>query len=219
MTKKAAEMNHKFRVEMAESLFQPRYNVAPTQTMPVVVSEEGSIREVRWMRWGLIPVWAKDERVGNRMINARAETVAEKSTFKRCLERRRCLVPADGFYEWQKEGNRKQPMRFVVDGGEVFAFAGLWDRWKPNDREEPLESYTIITTHANKTVEPIHHRMPVILGEQDYDRWLDPEVRDLSALQKCLVPLDDSRLSYYRVSPKMNSPSVDEPSVVEEVGG
>ncbi len=150
------------RVDAKETF---RFNIAPTQLAPVIHQTDTG-RTLTMMRWGLIPFWAKDESIGNKLINARAETLAEKPSFKRSLERKRCIVPADGFYEWKKskDGKTKTPMRIVVGQGDLFGFAGLWDRWKsPNG--ESVESYTIITTEPNKFVSPIHNRMPVILSK------------------------------------------------------
>jgi putative SOS response-associated peptidase YedK len=151
-------------------LLKPRYNIAPSQDAPVIVQAAGK-RTLELFRWGLIPWWARDPAIGNRMINARAETLAEKPAFKDLLEKRRCLVLADGFYEWRKEGKRKVPMRFKLKSGEPFTFAGLWDIWKQPDGSL-LRTYTIVTTEPNDVLRPIHNRMPAMLSNDDALKWL-----------------------------------------------
>ena len=169
------------------------------------------------MRWGLIPSWAKDMSIGSRMINARAETVGEKPSFRNALRRRRCLVLADGFYEWQKLGKQKRPMRIVMQSGEPFAFAGLWETWR-DPQGDVIPSCTIITTSANDTLGPIHDRMPVILPRDLEDLWLDNSVDDPDALTSVLTPYDDDAMEAYEVSPLVNSARNDGPEVVERVG-
>ncbi|MFH1724017.1 MAG: SOS response-associated peptidase, partial [Elusimicrobiota bacterium] len=151
-----------FRAEGAA--FAPRYNIAPGQTAPLVVRDEA--RRLALMRWGLVPSWAKDPAIGHRMINARSETIAEKPAFRKPFEKRRCLVVADGFYEWRRAGRAKVPVRFVRKDGAPFAFAGLWDRWRVPG-ETPLDTFTVLTTSANSLVAEVHARMPVILREDD----------------------------------------------------
>ena len=154
----------------------PSYNVAPHTFQPVIrLDSDTSGREIVKMRWGLIPFFASDAKVAYSTVNARAETVASRPIFRESMKRRRCLVPATGFYEWQASGKKtKQPWVIEPVDGDVFAFAGLWDRWKDKTTGLALETYTIITTDANELLEPIHDRMPVILSPQDYERWLDP---------------------------------------------
>ncbi|HJO70052.1 MAG TPA: SOS response-associated peptidase [Rhodospirillales bacterium] len=154
----------------------PRYNVAPTQTVPVVRRTSARECEAVMMRWGLIPSWAKDARLGARMINARAETVAEKPAFRGAFRSRRCLVPADGFYEWQARTKGKQPYRIARPDGGLFSFAGLWERWEKAPDGAPVESFTFLTTTATPELHPIHPRMPVILKSSDHAAWLDGEV-------------------------------------------
>jgi putative SOS response-associated peptidase YedK len=153
--------------------FPPRYNIAPSQPVGVIVRGQNAPKpEFRLMGWGLIPSWAKDPSIGAKLINARSETLTEKPSFRAAFKYRRCLIPADGFYEWQKtQGGAKQPFYFSMAGNAVFAFAGLWESW--ND----IESCTILTTAANGLLQPIHDRMPVILSPKDYGRWLDPSVQ------------------------------------------
>jgi putative SOS response-associated peptidase YedK len=191
-------------------LFEPRYNIAPTQDILVIRAEaKTGAREAALLRWGLIPVWAKDPHSGPPLINARGETVAEKSTFRHALRRRRCLIPADGFFEWQQtpgvtSRGKKQPYLIHRADHGPLAFAGLWDSWiskgsrqSRGGAREPLkiESCTIVTTAANATLAPLHDRMPVILSPRDYERWLDPAVREPAAVADLLVPSDEELLA------------------------
>ena len=155
--------------------FAPSYNVAPQSTQPVVrLNTDTGKPEFALMRWGLVPYWAKDPKIGYTTINARAEEVAEKPLYREAVKKRRCLVPADAFYEWQKlSGKAKQPFAFGLKNGEPYAFAGLWERWKPKEGE-PLETFTILTTDPNELAERVHDRMPVILEPHDYRRWIEP---------------------------------------------
>jgi len=198
---------------------EPRYNVAPTQDAPVVVeSRETKRRELRLMRWGLVPYWAKDVAAGVKAINARSETLEGKRTFEPSFRKRRCLVLADGFYEWRKQGGKRQPIRFVLKGAEPFAFAGLWDRWKaPNG--QPLESFTIVTGPPNELVAPVHDRMPVILLPQHEALWLDREVTDLAVLKPLLVPYPAGAMEAHEVSSLVNNARVDEPACIEPGDG
>lgn len=158
--------------------FAPSYNAAPQSTQPVVrPSRDTGRQEATLMRWGLVPFWAKDAKIAYSTINARAEDAAAKPAFREALKKRRCLVPADAFYEWQRlEGKNKQPFAFALASGEPYAFAGLWECWRPKEPADatPLESFTILTTDPNELMEPVHNRMPVILDPKDYRRWLDP---------------------------------------------
>ena len=174
-----------FRPDAVEADFAaPRFNVAPTQKVPVIVVGEQQ-RCLRAMRWGLIPPWADDPSIGNRMINARAETAASKPSFRSAFRKRRCLVLADGFYEWQKTEGGKHPMFIRVDGGEPFAFAGLFEIWDKG-KQGPIQSCTILTTEANAVLKPIHDRMPVILSPEQHAAWLDPQQDDRDELQAML---------------------------------
>jgi putative SOS response-associated peptidase YedK len=166
-----------------------RFNIAPTQSV-AAVRAAGPLkeRELVALRWGLVPSWAKDPAIGNQLINARAESVADKASFRSAFKRRRCLVLADGYYEWQKQGKKKQPFLIHMDDHRPFAFAGLWEQWFGLEGQPPLESCTIITTQANDFTSHVHDRMPVILDEHDYDLWLDPDVQDRSRLEPLLVP-------------------------------
>lgn len=195
----------------------PRFNIAPTQNSPTVIVKDDQ-REVTMMRWGLIPPWAKDMSIGYKMINARGETVAEKSSFKKPFKDRRCLVLADGFYEWKKEKKNKTPFRFVLKSRAPFAFAGLWDTWE-NPDGELITSFTIITTGANPLMEPIHDRMPVILHEKDEARWLDPHFMDTDKLSELLIPFPSDLMEAYEVSPIVNSPKNETPDCMKAVEG
>ena len=194
----------------------PRYNVAPTQAVLTVTNRD--VRHAEYMRWGLIPSWAKDASIGNRMINARGETVAQKPSFRNALQRRRCLVLADGFYEWQKVGKGKQPMRIVLKSREPFAFAGLWESWR-NPEGETIRSCTIITTEANDLLRPIHERMPVILPRELEEFWLDGDVTDSAALTDVLSPYPDEPMEAYEVSPLVNKATNNGADLVVPVGG
>ncbi len=192
---------------------KPRYNIAPTQIVPVIC-HAGS-KTMRLMSWGLVPSWTNDHASGNKMINARAETIAEKPTFKRLLGAKRCIVPATGFYEWAKKGPYKTPMHIVLKDRGPFGFAGLWDVQKYT-AERDFYSYTIITTSSNELMEKIHNRMPVILKREDEDRWLDPDLKDLNELLSMLKPYSGEEMEAYEVSRAVNSPANDGPECVEE---
>ena len=166
------------------------------------------------MRWGLITSWAKDTAMGARMINARAETVTEKPSFRNAFRQRRCLVLADGFYEWQRQEGKKQPFYFRLQNGEPFGFAGLWERWQAADEE--VISCTIITTQANDVLRPIHERMPVILNPKDYDLWLNPEAQ-AEPLQQLLCPYQAEAMTSYRVSTKVNNPAHNSPECINSL--
>jgi putative SOS response-associated peptidase YedK len=194
----------------------PRYNVAPSQDVPVIRQDATTpVRSASLMRWGLIPWWAKDAKAGFKMINARAESVAEKPAFREPLQSRRCLIPADGFYEWAKEGNAKSPYCFARADDAVFAFAGLWDRWKSPDGEL-LHSCSIITTTANALVRGIHDRMPVILERENYDLWLDPGFDKTEPLLDFLKPFRPESMRSWRVSTRVNSVLNDDAGCSEE---
>ena len=196
-------------------LLEARFNIAPSQPVAVVRAGPKGLggRELVWMRWGLIPSWAEDPSIGNRMINARSETVAEKPAFRTALRRRRCLVAADGFYEWKRAGTRKQPYFFHVRDDGPFAFAGLWETWESPDHPA-IESCTLLTTEANALVREVHDRMPVILASKDYARWLDPAVESPAELTSLLRPYSADAMASYPVSAKVNSPLTDDPSCI-----
>ncbi|MBI2069471.1 MAG: SOS response-associated peptidase [Elusimicrobia bacterium] len=210
------ELADHFCFEDEKINFKPRYNIAPGQEAPIVIWEE--IKLCKHTRWGLVPFWAREEAVGYKMINARAETLTQKSTFKKSFERKRCLVLADGFYEWRKiDGiKRKIPMRIMLKNKEPFAFAGLWDVWKKPDGSE-LRSFTIITTEPNDFMRPIHNRMPVILRQKDEEMWLDPDLKDTSKLLPLLAPYSSKEMGAYEVSTIVNSPQNDDPQCIVPV--
>ncbi len=192
--------------------FPLRYNIAPTTDIVGLRSAEGQ-REVAILRWGLVPFWAKEPTIGSRMINARSESVAEKPAFRNSFKKRRCLILADGYYEWQKVGAKKQPYLIHRADDRPFAMAGLWDTWSKSD--PPLESCTIITTSANSITRNVHDRMPVILEEADLDAWLDPENKDEGFLQRLLVPNEQQPLRVDPVSTYVNSVRNQGPRCVE----
>lgn len=192
-----------FAIEAGPEL-APRYNIAPTQQVPVVRMTTSG-RELVPMRWGLVPFWAKDVKIGNRMINARAETVASKPAFRNAYKSRRCLVPADGYYEWQKRGKEKQPFYIHMEDGQPFAMAGLWESWHTG-KEDAVESFTIITTDANAATEPVHDRMPAILSPEEYEMWLDPEFEGKDALFALLRPYELEEIVLEPVSTHVNNP-------------
>lgn len=197
---------------------QPRYNIAPTQAVASVLYDGGgACRTLRMLHWGLIPSWAKDPDIGSRMINARSETAATKPSFRSAFRRRRCLIVADGFYEWKKIERGKQPYCIRLTDDRPFAFAGLWEHWEGGDGSV-IDSCTIITTEPNELTASIHNRMPVILPETAYAPWLDPELTEPSAVQALLRPFPSDQLKAYPVSQCVNSPSNDVPACVEPVG-
>ena len=182
----------------------PRYNIAPTQPVQVIRQNPTQpFRELSLMRWGLIPSWAKDTSGAASMINARSETAGTKPAFADALKYRRCLIPADGFYEWKRSAGSKQPYCFEVNNGELFAFAGLWDRWKDANGNW-LKTCTILTTTPNTVTSAVHDRMPVILNASDYDLWLDPGMRNVPAVSDLLKPYDARAMRSYPVSTRIN---------------
>jgi putative SOS response-associated peptidase YedK len=200
-----------FGVEIGD--LPPSYNIAPSQSVAAVWQLPDPDPQLHWLRWGLIPTWAKDPKIGYKLINARAETVAEKPSFRAAFRQRRCLIPADGFYEWQQvQGSRqKQPYFIGLQDKRPFAFAGLYERWEsPNG--ETIATGTIVTTAANEAVAPIHDRMPVILAPQDYAQWLDPGFREIDRLQALLDPYPAAEMIIYPVSSLVNSPKNNSPA-------
>lgn len=193
---------------------EPRANIAPTQAVAAVRLGEDGARHFATLRWGLIPSWAKDAAIASKTINARGETVAEKPAFRAAFRARRCLIPADGFYEWKTENGAKQPYRIARADGAPFAFAGLWERWEKASDGVPVETSTIVTTDANETLRPIHHRMPVILDPADFAAWLDPAARPAD-LQALLRPFPSRDLIAYRVSRRVNAVANDDLSLIE----
>jgi len=195
----------------------PRYNIAPSQDVPVIVRNEDR-NELRSMHWGLVPSWSQDPSMGQRMINARSETLLEKPSFKQLVSMRRCLVPADGFYEWRREGNHKVPMWIHLKKREPFAFAGLWDCWRDPAGDKELYSFTIITTEANALLRPIHNRMPVIYDKEMGRQWLEESFGGQPMiLAAVLRPWPSASMEAHEVSTLVNSPENDTAECIQPV--
>lgn len=191
----------------------PRYNIAPTQTVAAITALPSQSPQMRLLRWGLVPSWSKDLAIGAKLINARAETVAEKPSFRAAFKQRRCLILADGFYEWQRlDRKTKQPYYFRLNSERPFAFAGLWERWQGDDNV--VETCTILTTQANELLQPVHDRMPVMLAPEQYDQWLDATT-PAASLHQLLHPYPASAMQSYPVSTTVNSPMHDTPECVK----
>ena len=191
-----------------------RFNIAPTQLV-VAAAGDAEGRSWRSFRWGLIPAWAKDVKIGSRMINARSETVFDKPAFRSAI-RRRCLIPANGFYEWGQAGSGKQPYFICLKDGRLFAIAGIWEHWESPDGEV-IESCAILTTEANELMRSFHHRMPIIIDPENFDLWLDPAVTDREPIESLLAPYPSERLTFYPVSRRVDNPRNDQPSLIEPV--
>lgn len=212
----ASEIAREFALQGVHlALERPRYNLAPTQLMPVVAND--GERRLDAYRWGLIPSWAKDASIGNKLINARGETVAEKPSFRSALKRRRCLVLVDGWYEWHQATKPKTPYLFRRKDGRPLAFAGLWEEWTAPDTGEVLRTCTLITTGPNALMAPIHDRMPVILPPEAREQWLRPEPQESAALLPLLVPYAGDELEAYEVARVVNSPANDVPACIERL--
>lgn len=196
----------------------PRYNIAPAQGVATVVSEHDGSRVLRLMRWGLIPGWAKDPSIGARMINARSETLAEKPAFRNAFKRRRCLIVADGFYEWQKQPGGKVPMFITLKDRQPFGFAGLYETWTEPESGASVITCTIVTGPANALIAPIHDRMPIILPPDAYDLWLDPQEVNTARLTGLLKPYPAEAMAAYPVSARVNTPTFDDPGLIERAG-
>jgi len=200
-----------------EPELEPRYNIAPTQLVPIVKrSPASSVRELTMCKWGLVPFWAKDSSIGPKLINARSESVSEKPAFRAAFKNRRCLVPADGFYEWKRLERGRQPYFFGMADKAVFAFAGLWEQWKGPDNLF-IESFTVLTVNANELVLPVHDRMPVILAEQDYDLWLDPAIKNPELIKPLLRAYPAPMMAGYPVSGRVNKSDSDGQDLIEPV--
>ena len=200
----------------------PRYNISPTQDVAVIANtptdteKRSGTGQVEFFHWGLIPSWARDPKIGNRMINARSETLAEKPSFRNAYKHRRCLILADGYYEWKKiPGDRlKQPVYIRLKSQKPFALAGLWETWQTENMDEPIHSCTIITCPPNALMAEIHHRMPVILPQDAYAEWLAPDEQSANTLQPLLVPYSDEEMEAYPVSRYVNRPTNDSPECI-----
>jgi putative SOS response-associated peptidase YedK len=211
LSRRKQKLEEQFAAALDDADWSPRYNIAPTQLVPVVRQNPRSVRrEISMIRWGLIPSWAKDSSKAATMINARSETAATKPAFCDSLKFRRCLIPADGFYEWQKIGKAKQPYCFEVKQGELFSFAGLWETWnEPSGKI--LETCSILTTTPNIVTAPVHDRMPVILDPRFYDPWLHLELTDTSVISQFLKPFDARLMNCFPVGSRVNRPVNDDP--------
>ena len=214
LTANLKELRQAFPSFQFPSTWEASYNIAPTQQVPIVTNQ--GQRQVTFGRWGLVPFWAKDPSIGSRMINARAETVGEKPSFRAAYRRRRCLILADGFYEWHQEPGKsaKTPYYVQLSTGQPFAFAGLWELWKPDTT--PVFSCTIITTRPNKLLAPLHNRMPVILPRAAYELWLATEEQEPRELQSLLRPYPAVEMKAYPVSTFVNNPRHDSPACTRE---
>lgn len=209
---------------VAFSELTPRYNVAPTQDAPVIIADDAGARRMGTMRWGLVPSWADDPSIGNRLINARSETAAEKPAFRNAFRSRRCIVPMDGFFEWTKESPSdgggtpvKVPHWIHLPDRRPFAVAGLWERWREGEGADPLVTFALLTTDAVPSVRPLHHRMPLILGEAGIARWLDGDA-GVEVLQGVVAQPPEVALEEWPVSREVNRPANDRPELVEPVG-
>ncbi|MGB8954969.1 MAG: SOS response-associated peptidase [Tumebacillaceae bacterium] len=212
MTANPEELMERYGGEQLTFEYQPRYNIAPTQMIPAVIETEGQ-RRIGQLRWGLIPAWAKDEKIAYSTINAKAETVHEKPAFRNSFKRKRCLLPADGFYEWQKTDGKKQPMRIVLKDKAIFSMAGIYDTWISPEGIK-VHTCSIITTKPNKLMEPIHDRMPVILRREDEAIWLDREKQDVELLHSLLVPYPEDEMFAYPVAAMVGNVRNDLPECI-----
>jgi putative SOS response-associated peptidase YedK len=199
----AERLKREFQLEEIPPI-EARYNIAPTQNI-LAVRQMADDREAVLLKWGLIPSWAKDASMGARLINARSETVEEKPAFRQAFKQRRCIIPADGFYEWQRTEGRKQPFFFRMRDESPFGFAGLWERWE-GEGDQIINSCTILTTEANKVLQPVHDRMPVILNRDDYELWFDEDVRKRDLIKDLLRPYPSAEMAGHPVSASINSP-------------
>jgi|AMFO01.1.fsa_nt_gi putative SOS response-associated peptidase YedK len=212
LTARLELLEERFAFQATDLPYTPSYNIAPGQpVLTVIHAEEGS--RARYARWGLVPSWAKDPAIGNRMINARVETVADKPSFRQALRRQRCLVLADGFYEWQHLGKTKQPMYISLHGHRPFAFAGLWDVWQA-PTGTPLYTCTILTTTANTLLRPVHHRMPVLLDPAAEAYWLDQNIETPDILLPLLQPYPPAQMQMHPVTRLVNSPLHNSPACI-----
>ncbi len=206
------KLQQSFNLDEVPPVFAPRYNIAPSQ--PVAVIANDNPKKLTFFKWGLVPSWAKDPRIGSKMINARAETLEEKPSFRTAFKRRRCLIPADGFFEWAKRNGDKVPVYIRMKDHRPFAFAGLWETWFGPEGEE-IRTCTIITTTPNEVLRQFHHRMAVILSPQDYETWLSPDELPAEALKPLLQPYQGDDMEAYEVSRLVNSPANDTPECIQ----
>ncbi len=211
---KGKQISERFNVEVFDELYRPSYNCAPSQKLPVITNVDSE--KLSFLKWGLIPFWSKDPKVGFRNINTRAESISEKPSFRQAFQKRRCLIPSNGYYEWKKDAN-KTPCRIFLKNDDIYAMAGIWETWK-NAEEREMHTFSIITTDAIPIISNIHHRMPVILAREDEQKWLHEPNQDI--LQRLLVPYTSGKIESYPVSKKVNSPKNNNPEIaMEELGG
>lgn len=209
---KLVDIAREFGISEIDSEFKPSYNVAPTQTIPAVIHD--STRRIALFRWGLIPPWAKDISIGNKMLNARAETVTVKPSFRLAFKKRRCLIPASGYYEWRKENDKKIPVYIHLKTQSVFGMAGMWEQWHSPEGDS-ISSCTILTIASNERLKPIHERMPVIIPKNKTDFWLDQSMKDENQLVQLLKPYDHEQMNAYDVATVINSPRNDSPDNIQ----
>ncbi|HXG94001.1 MAG TPA: SOS response-associated peptidase [Blastocatellia bacterium] len=213
-TQSIPKIAQEFNVAEVSCDLAPSYNIAPTQKVAVIITDGG--KQLVPVRWGFVPSWAKDLSMGSKMINARAETITEKASYRNAFNKRRCLVVADGFYEWQDFGDTKRPVYIRLKSGRPFGFAGLYEVWKSPEGKE-VTTCTIITTQANELMKPIHERMPVIISKQDEDMWLDPATDNQGLLLKLLKPYPAEEMEAYPVSKRVNSPKNNSAACIERL--
>jgi putative SOS response-associated peptidase YedK len=209
----------RYKIIVSEDIkkkIKPRYNIAPSQYVPIIYQDKKQENKIEMMRWGLVPFWAKDPKIGFKMINARADTVAKKPSFKNLLKSKRCIVPSTGFYEWKKTVKGKIPYYIGLENNEIFALAGLYDIWKDTEGKEH-KTFTIITTEPNNILSSIHIRMPVILQQKFEDLWLDNTAQDTISIIQILKPFSDDNMKAYIVSKEVNNPRNDKPQLIEEI--
>ena len=211
MTADAESIQLAFNLDRVDGWTIPRYNIAPSQQVAVISNRDPA--ELSFMKWGLVPSWAKDPKVGNRMINARSETAAEKPSFRSAFKRKRCLIPADGYYEWSRQGKKKVPMYIQHAERELFAFAGLWESWKQPDGNW-LNTCAILTTEANEQIRPIHHRMTVIIEPADYELWLAPRELEPGEWLPLMAGPSPEQMKFHEVSTQVNRPANDNPMLI-----
>lgn len=202
--------------DLPEAWPGPRYNIAPGQSVLAVAVGRTRERSVAMLKWGLIPHWAKDEKIGYKMINARSETVWDKPAFRRAVKSQRCLIPVSGFFEWDKTNESKQPYYLFHGNRELFSLAGLWEIWKKTESDRVIHTCTVLTTTANSLIQPIHDRMPVIIEPEDYDLWLESPPEDRKRLESLCSPLPADTMQMHRVSRRVNKPVNDDSDILEE---
>jgi len=208
------QIESNFKVQLPHSL-PLRYNIAPSQEIPAIRLSNDGERELAMLRWGLVPFWAKEQSTKYKMINARADTVFTKPAYKAAIRRRRCLIPASGFFEWKRSEQSKQPYLVRIRDTDLFAMAGLWERWEDSETAEVIESCAILTTRPNTVVGNLHDRMPVIIKPESYPLWLDPQIQNQKDLSPLMEPYPDKETVIQPVSKEVNNPANDRPSVIQ----